>query len=185
MAYTTIEQVTSAMGSLTDEQTAYFSSTLDAAIDKYINKETETYFGETASTTAYASGDGTSTLIIPTMHTITAVKDESGNVVPAETYYAYPRHSYEKYAIMGQNWSEGVENYRIEGIMGYKTVPADIISVATELAVNKLSGLTASTKGYKSEKTGDWSATYLDGEKNLSTNSLSTLSGYLRLSRSM
>lgn len=189
MAYTTTANIESKLGAaLTTEQVAYFTNVLSGGIDAYINQKTQTMFASVDTTNVYVSGDGSSVLVIPTMNTITAVVRISGaddeSVITTSDYVTYPRGEDDKYALRSKSgfWSEGFENYKITGKLGYKKIPEDIIYVATELAVN---GLNANTNNYKSEKVGDWSVTYADADKFLSSESLGILASYRRLSRSM
>lgn len=188
MAYTSITQVQSALGKpLTTEQVEYFNNTLRDSIDGYIDSETQTTFGTTNVTTVYASGNGTSLLNIPTMHTVSVVMGEDNTPYPITEYTKYPRGGDEVLALrnVNGNWSEGVENYTVVGSLGYKNIPAEISAIATEIAINNLTGLSSATLGVKSERVGDWSATYQDKEITMSTRSIDTLRSYRRLSRSI
>lgn len=185
MAYVTKADIEAALGTtLTAEQTTYFESVISPGIDAYIDKETETSFGGTIPQVVYVSGNGSSLLIIPTMHTITGVtKLDDSTVVPISEYTLIKANSDDVYAIKHKNatWDDDIMNYTVSGIPGHKAVPADIKMVATELALASLSN--QSVNGYKSEKVGDWSVTYGDSET--STRSISTLHSYRRLSRSL
>lgn len=180
--YTTTENIKNKLGqSLTEHQAAYFTDVLSPVIDTYIDNQTNTSFVNGAAT-VYADGEGTSLLIIPTMNTVTAVRNESGDTIPSTDYTLLPQGSTEKTAIRSKAgiWSEGYENYSIIGKLGHSAVPETITHIATELAVN---ALTVNNSGLKSEKVGDWSATYADVEKNISPLSLELLKSYDRLSR--
>jgi hypothetical protein len=185
MSYVNQTDVEALSGSLSSEQADYLNGALGAAIDSYINRITDTKFGDTTTTDVYVDGNGTANLIIPTMHTITAVThiDDDGteDVVDAADWFAYPRGETDKYAIRSLNgeWDDGFQNYKVSGILGFSAIPADISLVATELAVN---GLTT-TNNYKSERVGDWSVTYSDMEQALSSDSQAILNSYRRLSR--
>lgn len=188
MAYTTTANIAAKLGrSLTTEETTYFSSVLSAGIDAYIERMTGVTFGSTVSTSVYVQSDGTSTLVIPTMHDITAVArlkdDGSEEGVAVDDYYTYPRGANDKLALKHINgeWEENAE-YKITGELGYTAVPGDITSIATDMAVY---ALTENSNNYKSEKVGDWSATYAETDTTISPESLAILSGYQRLSRSI
>lgn len=179
--YTDRTSIENVLGrTLTDREFAYFDATLNAAIQKYIDEKTETTFGKSDPTIIYASGDGTNILVLPTVHDITEVKHGDDTI---EDYQESPRHGDERFCLVANSWEKGVENYAISATLGYKEIPADIKAVATEIAVNYFSGLQATTEGYKSEKVGDWSATYLNGEQALSERSMDTLADYIRLTR--
>lgn len=190
MAYTTSANIAARLGkSLTADQSTYFTSVLDAAIDAYINKITGTSFGSTVSVEVYVETDDTQggTLVIPTMHDITSLakvnNDGTEELIPVDDYYTWPRGVDDKLAIksVSGDW-ESDATYKITGELGYKNIPADIVEVATELAVNGLSG---NVNDYKSEKVGDWSVTYAEGEKQLSSSAMTVLNSYNRLSRSV
>lgn len=185
MAYTTIELVQQTLGrSLTADEQAYFTGTLAAAIDAYIDKKTDTTFGGDTETDVYVSGCDTSMLIIPTMNSITQLKID-GNTIPSTEYVQFPQGSSETFSLRKKSgvWEKGIENYSVTGKLGYAEVPTDIKAVATELAANYFTGQQASISGAKSEKVGDWSITYLDSEKALSERSSYVLADYMRLSR--
>ena len=180
--YTTTENIENVLGTeLSAEQAAYFTNVLSPAIVSYIDNVTNTSFAN-VSATVYVNGSGISLMSIPTMNTITAVLDEGGNTVPTTEYSAYPQSAVEKIALRHKSgvWEEGAENYTIVGKLGHSTVPSDIVHVATTIAVN---ALTSDHSGYKSEKTGDWSATYADVEKQLSPANIDILKSYDRISR--
>lgn len=186
MAYTTTTNIANALDrALTPEEIAYFNDVLSDAIDEYIDSSTDTSFGSEAEVTVYASGGNTDTLTIPTMNTITAVQNDEGTAIATTEYAEYPKRGDERLALCRKNgkWDSGLENYRIVGRMGYKVLPKDIVAVATEIAVHVLTSLTAEAQGVKSEKTGDWAVTYIDGEKPLSARSMAILAQYRRLSR--
>lgn len=189
MAYTTVAKIQAQLGTtLTSEQSTYFTDVLSPGVDAYINSVTETQFGSVTTVEAFVSGDGTDLLIIPTMHTITAVNvvnnDGTFELVGATDYTEYPRSQNYVYALRKYTgeWSDGFENYRVSGIYGYSTVPDDITQAATDLAVSALS---ANQEGYKSEKVGDWSVTYKDTGFSPTGNTIETLHRYRRLSRSI
>jgi len=186
--YTSEANIAAKLGTaLTDEQSAYFTDVLDAGIDAYINRITGTSFGVTLSGAVYVSGEGTGTLLIPTMHDITSVARmtdvNAEELIPVDDYTTFPRSSDNKYALRKQDgiWEDGFDNYKVTGEMGYKTIPADIVLIATELAVNDLH---ANINGYKSERVDQWSVTYGETSNALSDSSLVALADYKRLSRS-
>jgi len=182
MTYLTSADLANKLGTtLTASQTAYLNSVLSSAIDAYIDSMTGTTFGSTTPTTVYADGDNTSILSIPTMHTITSVSDDASNVIDSTRYKLYPRASSDKLAIRSlDTWDEGNENYAIVGVLGHKNVPADIRIVALELASN---ALIENISGLKSESVGDWSVSYDNAVKEISSQSLGILESYTRLSR--
>jgi hypothetical protein len=186
--YTTQSNIESKLGTnLTDEQASYFSGVLDNMIDTFINNETETQFGSQTPTSIYVSGERSFMLTIPTMHEITEVKklnsDGSDNVSleSGTDYLEYPRAGVDRYALRRLNglWADGIENYKITGNLGYNDIPADIVHVATEIAINVLN---ESNNNYRSEKVGDWAVTYSDVSKSLSPESQTILASYRRLS---
>lgn len=187
--YTTQTNIEAKLGSsLSTSQAAYFADVLDDMIDTFINNETETQFGSQTPTSIYASGECSKMLTIPTMHIITEVKslNDDGSddtvLVSGTDYLEYPQAGVDRYALRRLNdvWDEGIENYKITGNYGYNDIPADIVHVATEIAVNIL---TADTNNYKSERVGDWSVTYNSVAKELSVESQNILANYRRLSR--
>lgn len=186
MSYTTQANVEGIIGTLTTVQATYLSDVVLPAIDAYIDRTTNTRFGSTTPTSTYVSGDGSDTLIIPTMHTITAVaivdNDDVETAVP--DFLKYPRGEDDKYALIATSgtWEEGFENYKVSGILGYKNIPDDIIGVATELASNAVKNNTANLK---SEKVGDWQVVYDNAERTMSTDAHQVLASYRRLSRSI
>lgn len=188
MAYTTTGNIAARLGaSLTTEQSEYFTNVLSGSIDAYINQQTQTMFGSQDETEVYVSGSDSNMLIIPTMFAITALHRIDGadeEAVPVDDYMTFPRGDVNKYAIRTLNgtWSEGFENYKVTGKLGYASVPDDIVAVATELAVN---GIDANVNNYKSERVGDWSVTYGEMERSLSPDSVGVLASYRRLSRSI
>lgn len=184
--YVTEANITSKLGrSLTADESSYFLSVLSPSIDAYINEATGTSFGSTTVVNVYVEGDDGNYLVIPTMHDITALArvdtDGSEEAIPVDDYRTYPFHADNKLAIKHLNgeWDSDVE-YKITGQMGYKTVPADITAIATELAVNQIN---STYNNYKSEKVGDWSVTYADNAQFLSSASIGMLDRYKRLSR--
>ncbi len=185
MAYTTQAKVEEALNrTLTASEVSYLT-TLLPAIDKYINNETETSFGESATVTVFVGGEGSDLLITPTLNNVTEVKYE-GVVIPSSEYTTSPRGKDFVYALHSKNgWSEGFENYSITAKHGFPEVPADITAAATEIAVNYFTGQQAATSGAKSEKVGDWSITYLNGEQAVSERTRAALRNYRRLSRSI
>jgi len=187
--YTTQTNIEDKLGaSLSTHQTSYFNNVLDDMIDTFINNETETLFGSQTATTIYASGEDTSMLVLPTCHLITAVVklnddgSEADTLASGTDYLAYPAQGVDKYALkkITGTWDEGVENYKISANYGYNDIPADIVHVATEIAVNIL---TMDTNNYKSEKVGDWAVTYNDMAKQLTPEAQNILANYRRLSR--
>lgn len=187
--YTTQANVEAKLGTtLTDDQASYFINVLSPAIDRYIERETGMIYGSTTAVSVYVDGTGTGTLIIPTMNTITAVArvntDGTEEAISVDDYSTYPRGDTDKYALRHLNgtWEEGIENYKVTGKSGASTVPADIVMVATELAINALN---ESNTNYKSESVGDWSATYAETNKSISDESRNILLSKRRLSRSI
>lgn len=181
--YTTIENIQNVLGrDLTDSEQASFA-TIDSSIDSYINSQTGTRFGSAEASTIYASGADTAILTVPTMHGDISVKDASGDSIT--DFMKYPQTGDVFALIRNNNWEKGLGNYAVTAIIGYEGIPDDIKAVATELAANYFSGQQATLSGAKSEKVGDWSITYLDGEKSLSDRSLAVLANYKRLSRSI
>ncbi len=188
--YTTTAKITDKLGtSLTTAQSNYFTNVLNAAIDATINRITGTAFGSTTSTSIYVDGSDSSLLIIPTMHDITAVAKLDDNTstyiaLPVADYRTYPQGDLNKYAIRNINgtWSDGLENYKITGKLGFAEIPADIIDIATTMAIDSLGG---NANNYKSERVGDWAVTYADTEKTILTEAMSILESYRRLSRSI
>lgn len=185
--YTTTDNIESKLGaSLTTAQKSYFTNVLSRAISKYIDTQTGTTFGSRKIVDVYIDGEDNFQGIIPTMHTITGIYNvdsgDTATLIDASAYNFYPRGSDQVYAIRNINgtWAEGLDNIKITGMLGYKNVPDDITLVATELAVNALND---NSTGYKSEKVGDWSATYADIQKSISTESTAILRSYNRLSR--
>lgn len=187
--YTTVAQITGKLGTLTADQQSYFQSVVDAGVDEQINALTGTQFGSVAVVDVYVDcNESGSTLVIPTMHDITAVahvaEDGTETVLTVDSYYTYPRGTGNKYAIKGINDTLDTGTgcaYKITGVLGYKEIPGDIVAAATELAV---AGLSANVNNLKSERVGDWSATYSDGSS-VSSATLDNLSRYKRLSRSI
>lgn len=189
MAYVTEANIAAKLGrALTTEETTYFTGVVSPAVTAYIDLMTETSFGADAESEVYVSGTGTATLIIPTMHAITSVAhvtdDDVEEAVPVDDYRTTPRGSVNKFALrhITGEWEEGTENYKVSGKLGYAEVPADITAVATELALNSI---TANVSNLKSEKTGDYTATFNPGQVPLSADSTAILNRYIRLSRSM
>lgn len=187
--YVTVGDIAAKLGtSLTADQEAVINSYLGDSVDAYINQITGTSFGSDEEVEVYVDGSDSNMLVIPTMHTITAVakveEDGTETAVSVDDYRTYPQGQGSKIAIRHLNgqWEEGIENYKVSGMLGYEEVPADIRMVAAELIAN---GLNANVNNYKSEKVGDWSVTYSDIEKGLSPNSIAILDNYKRLSRSM
>lgn len=174
---------------LTSSQSTYYNSTLGVAIDKYIDKYTETTFDSDNIITVYVDGTDTKSLVLPTMHDITAISlvadDGTETALLGTDYVLFPRGSDNKYAVrrLTGKWTIGIENYKITGKLGFKGVPEDITLVATELAANNL--LSTNNTGISSERVGDWSVTYSNMDKGLSDNSKDILSKYNRLSRNM
>lgn len=187
--YTTIQNIQARTGNtLSAGESTYFTNVLSAAIDDYINRETGTTFGSVDALDVYVSGDDSAFLSIPTMYDITAVSHVDDNDVETgisvDEYKTYPRDETSKYAIrrLSGEWEEGFDNYKVTGKLGYQEVPDEIVMVATELASN---GIGTINQSVKSEKVGDWSATYAEFDKTLSNDSRAILSSYRRLSRSM
>jgi hypothetical protein len=187
--YTTAENIAARLGeALTAEQETYFNDVLSPSIDTYINRYTNTQFGSTDEVDVYVNGEDSSMLVIPTMYGIEnlyVVSDDGETLVDSDTYVVYPQGSEQsKYALRnkGGTWSEGFENYKVHGKLGFAEIPDDIVEVATQMAV---SGITANVGNYKSEKVGDWAVTYSDTQESLSPDSLSVLASYRRLSRSI
>jgi hypothetical protein len=187
--YTTEANIAARLGtSLTDDQASYFNDVLSDSIDAYINRVTGTAFSSTDSVDVYVDGTDSNMLIIPTMHDITSVSvvenDGTETAIPVDEYRTYPQGETDKYAIRNLNgtWTEGIENYKVTGSVGFTDVPADLVEVATEMAVNSLN---ANVNNYQSEKVGDWSVTYSGAQNSLSSDSVSTLNSYRRLSRSI
>lgn len=183
--YTTQAHIEAKLGtSLSASQVTFFNNVLDSAIDVFVNTQTGTQFGATVAGDVYVDGSGTSEMTIPTMHTITAVAeiDEDDVEEVVTDYLLFPRGKDDKFSVRHKSgtWEENIENYKISGILGHKTVPGDITLVATELAVNALN---ENNNNYKSESVGDWSVTYAEMEKTLSRESKEILNGYKRLSR--
>lgn len=184
--YTTTANIAAKLKrSLTAEESTYFTSVLDPGIDAFINRQTETTFGSGDSTDVYVSGDGSSTLIIPTMHDISAVvkinEDDTEEPVSVDDYRTYPRSSSDKRALNRVSdgvWDEGIDNYKITGELGYSAVPGDITLVATELAASSIM-----ENNIKSERVGDWAVTYSDMQRTLSSSSQAILDSYHRLTR--
>jgi len=187
MAYTTVTNIANKIGkTLTTAQTDYLNDVAIPAIERYIDQQTYTTFEKTTPTDTYVSGDGSSILVIPTMHNITAVSvfDEGDTETSVADYSKYPRGGADSYALRATNgkWNEGFENYKVTGVLGYTSVPDDIVMVATELAVDALG---SNDSAYKSEKVGDWAVTYKDDTSALTDESRSVLASYKRLSRSV
>ena len=185
--YTNQADVEARLGTkMTDEQAAYFES-LSLSTDAYIERVTGTKFGSTEIVDVYVDGEAGPMLIIPTMHDITAVtriaEDGAETVLSVSDYRVYPMGAANTYAIRRINgeWEDGPDRYKITGVLGYKEVPADIAMVASELASGSIK---ADSNQYKSEKVGDWSVTYSDSTS-VSTDAMTTLNGYKRLSRSI
>lgn len=187
--YTTQANIEARLGStLTAEQVSYFNDVLDGAIDSFITFQTGVSFGATAEVDVYVDGSDSNMMIIPTMHDIIAVSrvTDSGDeeVIPVNEYRVYPQGSPITYGIRKLNgeWEEGFENYIITGKLGYALVPADIIELATQMAV---SSLNAPIGNYKSEKVGDWAVTYGDSQSGITEQMNTTFANYRRLSRSI
>lgn len=188
--YTTTSYIEAKLGrSLTTAQANYFNTVLDNKIDTTINKMTRSVFGSLTPTTVYVDGTGTGLLIIPTMNNITAVAKDDNNSgtytdLAADTYRVLPLAEVNKYAIRVTTgtWFIGTENYKITGILGYEDIPADIIDVATSMAIDSL---TNNITNYKSERVGDWAVTYADVNKTLSADQMQIFDNYKRLSRSI
>lgn len=188
--YTSQSNIEAKLGkSLTTSQASYFTSVLDDMIDTFINNETETTFGYTgADVVYYLSGECSKMLTLPTVHNITEVRKVNtdgtdGDVLTKNTDYTeYPRGAADTYALTRLNdiWDDGFENYKVTAEPGYSAIPADIVHVATEIAVNIL---TTDNNNYKNERVGDWSVTYNNLPKQLSQDSLNILANYRRLSR--
>ena len=186
MAYTTVANIEAKLGiALTADQIQYFNTVLSIGIDEYINYITGSVYNSISIVSVYESGSGSEQLVIPTMYDITAVAQLNGiteSIVSTDSYSFYPRGKNFVYAIRNLNgfWAEGYDNIKITGKLGYPTLPTDIVNVATEIAANEF---TQNTLGYKSEKVGDWSATYAEGGIELSALSNSVMKRYTRLSR--
>lgn len=189
MSYTSITDIQNKLGTtLSDEQADYIEAIIPA-IERVIETETGTQFTGEGATEVYASGDGTSTLILPTVNAITAVThvgDDGDETAIAESdYVEYPRGGSEIYALRrvnGGSWEEGIDNYKISCTSGYSATPPDIKLVATEMAINALND---NASNYKSEKVGDWAVTYSETTRTLSSTSQQILNSYKRLSRSI
>lgn len=188
--YTTVANIQNRRGiPLTDGQIAYFNDVLSPAIDSFINQATGTAFSSPdAPVDVYADGSCSNMLIIPTMHDITSVQSLAGDgtatVVDPTYYVAYPTSSTNKLAIRNRTsvWNEGFENYIVTGKLGYSDVPADIVMVATEMA---LLTFTKNPDMLKRERVGDWDVIYADAKTELSDDTLAILNTYHRLSRSV
>lgn len=182
--YTTIQNVESALGTLTDSQQAYFTNVLSPAIDQMIDNAAETTFGGTTVVSVYTSGHDTTQLMIPTMHSVTTVIDHDGNTIDPTTYYLTPRTG-DSYGIINSNgtWNDGVDNYQVSGVLGYAVVPPAVTAVATDLAILALQ--TATSSHLMREKVGDWEAFYKNTQMGLTDTHLAILSTYRRLSRSI
>lgn len=190
MAYTTQANLEAKLNgtSLTSAQVTYFDEVLSGAVDAYIDSQTGTTFGSTATAQVYVGGDDSMFLTIPTMHDITAVSkvedDGTETAIAVDEYSTYPRGEANKYALRrtSGDWEDGIENYKISGKLGFVEIPDDIVMVATELALNALN---ESDNNVESEKVGDWSVKYAVSENSISAESKSVLSSYRRLSRGM
>lgn len=184
--YTTQDNVESALDRpLTAGEASYLNGVLLPAISGYIDRETGTYFGSDEEVEVFVNGSGTERLIIPTMWEVSKVKHGS-SIVGSGQYRLYPSKSpYLAITRRDGKWQKGIENYTVTGKLGYEGVPADITAIATELAVNYFSTIKEDGAVIKSERTGDNSVTYADMSSSLSITSLSTLTGYRRLSRSI
>lgn len=189
--YTTTANIAARLGtSLTNDQAMYFASVLDSGIDALIEEKTGTRFGSTEVVEVYVSGDGSDTLIIPTMHDITSVAritdDDTEEALSVDEYRTVPRGLSKptKLALkhLTGSWEEGTDNYMVTGKLGYAEIPADITMVATEMAV---SAMKANVNNYKSERVGDWSVTYNDEKQPLSAQSEVVLNNYRRLSQAV
>lgn len=185
--YTTRENIEQKQGSaLTEDQASYFENVVSGAVASYIDKHTGTTFGSVDSITVYVSGEGSDMLVIPTMHSITAVNsiDDEDALTLLPDYMTYPRGAVEKYALRATSgtWDNGFENIAVTGVLGYADIPDDIVQVATELAA---SALHVDTNQYKSEKVGDWQVVYNDSDNALSDDARQVLARYRRLSRSI
>lgn len=180
--YTTKENIESALErKLSVDEVKYFDDVLKESIETYINGETSTIFGSDEMTEVYVSGEGYKRLVIPTMHEITSVKTDDGKVIPTSLYKTFPKEAPFLALTHKNKWSEGDDNYVITGKLGYKDIPADVIAVATEMAVSVLGGVKENGTRVKSEKVGDMTTVY--AEPTTSYGSQTTLRRYARLSR--
>jgi len=195
--YTSQEAIEARLGrSLTAPEVTYLS-TLLPAIDAYINSVTGTTFlppDPDDDIEIYETADCSSTLVIPTMRTITSVAISSGFVddfvtLDSSEYRKYPRSGPILALQKSGSWGDSDTTVRITGKLGYATVPADIASIAASLAV---SDINANINNYKSERVGEWAVTYSNesdsnetGIGGISASSLSILNSYQRLSRSI
>ena len=225
--YTTQQQIEAILQrSLTTAEVAYLTILLPA-IDSYINEQTGTTFLPTSpdnDVEVYEQGQddynnnhswpnryydrnersGGSTLIIPTMRTVTAVATSTGFpdnfvTVPTSEWVRYPRSGPILALKRNGSWGGPETTVRITGKLGYDSVPTIIGAIAAAMGANAItasSNSAASSGGaYKSEKVGDWQVTYADGASSSSSSSsgvptisasaLETLNGYKRLSRSI
>ena len=188
--------------SLTASEITYLTQLLPS-IDAYINSQTGTSFlppDPDNDVIIYEEAECSSTLVIPTMRSVTQVRTSSGftddfQVLAADQWRKYPRTGAILALKKNGTWGEGV-TVEITGKLGYATVPADVASIAADLAVSAIiaSSVASGNSGnYKSERVGDWQVTYADagssssnsGIASISASSLNTLHGYNRLSRSI
>ena len=190
--------------SLTSSEVTYLT-TLLPAIDAYINSVTGTTFlppSPDNDVTIYEQADCSSTLIIPTMRSVTSVAVSSGftddfQALPNTEWRTYPRTAPILALERNGDWGDSDTTVRIIGKLGYLTPPADIMSIAGDLAVSGIvasSVNTTNSGNLKSERVGEWQVTYSDasatansasGINSISSTSLATLQGYNRLSRSI
>jgi len=183
MTYITQPNLEAKLGrTLTANESSYFTSVLAPSIDAYIDKQTGTTFGGSTPSTIYVDGNDEELVVIPTMHTITEVKQDEV-IMAVNTYSLYPRGAVDSLAIRNTaDWNKGDENISVTGVLGYTVIPADIKLAALELATNSMTEI---VNGYKSESVGDWSVSYDNSIKGITPQSLGILEGYARLSRRM
>lgn len=147
-----------------------------AAVEAYVDQYCGTDFQNAASTDRYYDGDGSDTLTIDPVQSITAIYflDTNGNVMDTLTsadYLLYPLNDSNKTQIKLQGGSFGsFPNYyksvKITGTFGYSTAPLPVKMAAIKLAAKIINN---GLRGGKvtSETLGSYSVSFaeIDAEK--------------------
>lgn len=111
--------------------TAYgtFSEEIVHAAGQGIRRETEWHIAPQITETLLLDGDGSNTLILPTLHlvTVSAVRDVSGDT-PAEVT-GWRKSSSGILTLRYGYWPVGSETVEVDLVHGYETCPAELLPV--------------------------------------------------------
>jgi hypothetical protein len=162
MRYTTKENVEQYLNTTISINIDLFILSAEQYIDTYTGKN----FKEGDEKTRYYDGNNKRELIIDDATEITSLYIDDELMTEGDDYLTYPYNKTPIYKLIGENrvFPEDYKNIKVTGKFGYECPPDEIKMVATILTA----GLYQATRGggeISSEKIGDYSVSYTNGQK--------------------